>query len=238
MKYIYKITGKVSLLFYISNLYQLWHLCQYGSLRSHIPVLVLGIIGLVGTLVLWLISRRYNQKVDLRDNQNKKFFYMEMILLIAATLFFGGRIVYSAIPYHGALSWELDEWMRKKEVELKHNNIFEDGVEGVLMDLDEVLELPEELYIANKFQVSFDGNGTIQSIYASIYGKNEVGERKTYLIDYDTDSSNDMTVWIDGNANGEYDDDMHLPPMIAVLNTANWINQKTIEPVYHSGEVH
>lgn len=161
-----------------------------------------------------------------------------MILLIAATLFFGGRIVYSAIPYHGALSWELDEWMRKKEVELKHNNLFEDGVEGVLMDLDEVLELPEELYIANKFQVSFDGNGTIQSIYASIYGKNEAGERKTYLIDYDTDSSNDMTVWIDGNANGEYDDDMHLPPMIAVLNTANWINQKRIEPVYHSGEVH
>ena len=37
-----------------------------------------------------------------------------MILLIAATLFFGGRIVYSAVPYHGALSWKLDEWMRKK----------------------------------------------------------------------------------------------------------------------------
>lgn len=46
MKYIYKITGKVSLLFYIFNLYQLWHLCQYGGLRRHIPMLVLGIIGL------------------------------------------------------------------------------------------------------------------------------------------------------------------------------------------------
>lgn len=225
MKYIYKITGKVSLLFYIFNLYQLWHLCQYGGLRSHIPMLVLGIIGLVGTLVLWLISRWYNQKVDLGDNKNKKLFYMEMILLIAATLFFGGCIVYSAIPYHGALSWKLDEWMLKKEVELKRNNLFEDGVEGVLMDLDEALELPEELYIANKFQVSFDGNGTIQSIYAFIYGKNEAGEKKTYLIDYDTDSSKDMTVWIDGNVNGEYDDEMRLSPMIDVLNTANWINQ-------------
>lgn len=113
----------------------------------------------------------------------------------------------------------------QKEVELKRNNLFEDGVEGVLMDLDEALELPEELYIANKFQVSFDGNGTIQSIYAFIYGKNEAGEKKTYLIDYDTDSSKDMTVWIDGNVNGEYDDDMRLSPMIDVLNTANWINQ-------------
>lgn len=225
MKYIYKITGKVSLLFYIFNLYQLWHLCQYGGLRSHIPMLVSGIIGLVGTLVLWLISRRYNQKIDLGDNKNRKLFYMEIILLIAATLFFGGRIVYSAIPYHGALSWKLDEWLHKKEVELKHNNLFEDGVEGILMDLDEALELPEELYIANKYQMSFDENGTIQSIYAFIYGKNAAGEKKTYLIDYDADSSNDMTVWIDGNVNGEYGDDMRLSPMIEILNNSDWMSQ-------------
>ena len=166
-------------------------------------MLALGIIGLVGTVVLWLISKRHNQEVNSGDNGNKKLFYTEMILLIAATLFFGGRIVYSAVPYHGALSWKLDEWMRKKEVELEHNNLFEDGVEGILMDLDEALQLPEELYIANKYQVSFDENGTIQRIYAFIYGKNEAGEKKTYLIDYDADSSNDMTVWIDGNVNGE-----------------------------------
>ena len=129
-------------------------------------MLALGIIGLVGTVVLWLISKRHNQEVNSGDNGNKKLFYTEMILLIAATLFFGGRIVYSAVPYHGALSWKLDEWMRKKEVELEHNNLFEDGVEGILMDLDEALQLPEELYIANKYQVSFDENGTIQRIYA------------------------------------------------------------------------
>ena len=192
MKYIYKITGKVSLILYIFMLYQFWHLCQYGGLRRHIPMLALGIIGLVGTVVLWLISKRHNQEVNSGDNGNKKLFYTEMILLIAATLFFGGRIVYSAVPYHGALSWKLDEWMRKKEVELEHNNLFEDGVEGILMDLDEALQLPEELYIANKYQVSFDENGTIQRIYAFIYGKNEAGEKKTYLIDYDADSSNYM----------------------------------------------
>ena len=179
MKYIYKITGKVSLILYIFMLYQFWHLCQYGGLRRHIPMLALGIIGLVGTVVLWLISKRHNQEVNSGDNGNKKLFYTEMILLIAATLFFGGRIVYSAVPYHGALSWKLDEWMRKKEVELEHNNLFEDGVEGILMDLDEALQLPEELYIANKYQVSFDENGTIQRIYAFIYGKNEAGEKKT-----------------------------------------------------------
>ena len=176
MKYIYKITGKVSLILYIFMLYQFWHLCQYGGLRRHIPMLALGIIGLVGTVVLWLISKRHNQEVNSGDNGNKKLFYTEMILLIAATLLFGGRIVYSAVPYHGALSWKLDEWMRKKEVELEHNNLFEDGVEGILMDLDE-------------------------------------------------DSSNDMTVWIDGNVNGEYSDDMRLSPMIEILNNSDWTSQ-------------
>ena len=38
MKYIYKITGKVSLILYIFMLYQFWHLCQYGGLRRHIPM--------------------------------------------------------------------------------------------------------------------------------------------------------------------------------------------------------
>ena len=93
------------------------------------------------------------------------------------------------------------------------------------MDLDEALQLPEELYIANKYQVSFDENGTIQRIYAFIYGKNEAGEKKTYLIDYDADSSNDMTVWIDGNVNGEYSDDMRLSPMIEILNNSDWTSQ-------------
>ena len=107
MKYIYKITGKVSLILYIFMLYQFWHLCQYGGLRRHIPMLALGIIGLVGTVVLWLISKRHNQEVNSGDNGNKKLFYTEMILLIAATLFFVGRIVYSAVPYHGGGSWEI-----------------------------------------------------------------------------------------------------------------------------------
>ena len=34
MKYIYKITGKVSLIPYIFMLYQFWHLCQYGGFEK------------------------------------------------------------------------------------------------------------------------------------------------------------------------------------------------------------
>ena len=176
-------------------------------------------------MILWLVSRRNNQKKDSEKSVKKRIFQIEVSLFIIATLFFGGRIVYSAIPYQGALSWEIDEWMRKKEIKLEHNNLFENGVEGVLMDLDEALELPEELYIVNKYQVTFDESGTIQSIYAFIYGKDEDGEKKTYLIDYDADKSSNMTIWVDGNANGEYEEDMRLSPMIEILKNSNWRNQ-------------
>ena len=185
----------------------------------------LGIAGFGITMILWLVSRRNNQKEDSEESMKNRIFQIEVSIFIMATLFAGGCIAYSAIPYHGALSWEIDEWMRKKEIKLEHNNLFENGVEGVLMDLDEALELPEELYIVNKYQVTFDESGTIQSIYAFIYGKDEDGEKKTYLIDYDADKSSNMTIWVDGNANGEYEEDMRLSPMIEILKNSNWRNQ-------------
>lgn len=95
------------------------------------------------------------------------------------------------------------------------NEILNDGIRNI----------PEYQYrIANKCQMTFDENGTIQSIYAFIYGKDEKGEKKTYLIDYDADNSKNMTVWIDGNVNGEYDEDMRLDPMIQILKKAEWKN--------------
>ena len=42
---------------------------------------------------------------------------------------------------------------------LEHNNVFQDGVEGILADLDSALDLPEELYISNEYQMSFDETG-------------------------------------------------------------------------------
>ena len=69
--------------------------------------------------------------------------YGWIVVLVLITVFFGYRIVYSAIPYNGALSWKVDEWLHKREVRLGHTNIFEGGVEGILEDLDQALDLPE-----------------------------------------------------------------------------------------------
>lgn len=148
-----------------------------------------------------------------------------IVVFVVALLFLGVCIVLFGDSISGTLSWKVEEWRHKKEVELEHDNLFEDGVEGILSDLNEALELPEELYITDQFQVTFDAAGTIQSIDTFIYGKDKTGEKKTYLIDYEADGSGSMTVWTDGNTNGEYENDLRLSPMLEILETADWMDQ-------------
>lgn len=224
MSYIYKICGKLSLVFYIATLYQLWHLCQYGGLRSHVLKLAVVILGLTCTFLIWMIGRKRDKKVDSKEEVRKRVVYIELAVIFAGIIFFGGRIIYSAIPYNGALSWKVYEWTHKKEITLEHNNLFEGGVEGILADLEKELRLPENLYISRSFQVSFDEAGEIQSIDTLLYGKDEKGKKNTYLIEYNSPKSDTMTVWTDGDAGGEYEEDMRLSPMIEILEKADWKN--------------
>lgn len=114
--------------------------------------------------------------------------------------------------------------MNQKKLSFSHNNLFEDGPEGVLTDLGEVFALPKELYIANSFEMTFDGTGTIQTLDSFIYGKDENGEKQTYLISYDAKQDEKMTVWADGEVNASYDNDMRLEPML-ILQGADYEQQ-------------
>ena len=225
MLHVYRIGGKLSMVFYIVMLYQLWHLCQYGGLRSHALRLMVAALGFAVTFILWLAARKRRQKEGSERVAGKKVLYLELAVVAAATLFFGGRIIYSAIPYNGALSWKVHEWTHKKEIALEHNNLYESGVEGILSDLEQELKLPETLYVSGRFQVSFDEAGEIQSIDTLLYGQDEKGKKNTYLIEYNSQKSDTMTVWTDGNAGGEYEEDMRLSPMSEILEKADWKNQ-------------
>ena len=85
------------------------------------------------------------------------------------TIYFGGRIIYSAIPYNGHLSWKLDELWKKREVDFVHDNFFEDGIEGILTDLEEKLEMPKNLYVVNGFKMSFNETGKVQTLDTFLY---------------------------------------------------------------------
>ncbi len=224
-KVIYRISALASTLCYIILLYQIWHLCQYGGIRSHLPVLAgTGLLLAAGT-VLCVIMRRHIRKEENTRSKTGKMIWLGAAVCLIATVYFGGRIIYSLSTYNSALAWKIDEWRREEKVELTHSNFFDSGAEGVLDDLDRALDLPEELYVVNQFQMTFDGNGTIQTIYTFLYGKDADGNTRTYLIDYDAGKGTDMTVWKDGRANADYNANMKLAPMFRILEKASCKSQ-------------
>ena len=221
MKVIYQICGKISLLCYIFILYQIWHLCQFGGIRAHFMVLLPSGAVFLASFALWLISRKYRKKEDDNTPMKRKILWAEGIVVSIATAYLIGQIIYTGIPYNGALSWKIDQRLNQKEVTLEHDNFFENGVEGVLADLDEALDMPEELYIVNQYQMTFDETGKIKTIYTFLYGQDENGKTNTYLIDYDESSGPNITVRINGNATTDYEEDKRLEPMLTILQKAS-----------------
>lgn len=225
MKRNFQIFQKLSLLFYLFALYELWGLCRYGGVRRHMPPLLLGFAGAAVFLLIGLIRKRKSCENGSDPVRRRGRIRMDVLAAALASLFFGAGIVYSAIPYHGALSWKIEEWTSKKEIPLTHENVFESGVEGVLSDLDKAFGLPEKLYVADSYEMTFDGKGTIQSLSAFLYGTDEKGDTRTYLVDYDAEKSGSMTVWLDGVTGREYDEDKRLEPMLQIFQQADWKEQ-------------
>ena len=219
-----RISGVISVTGYILLLYQIWHLCQYGGIRSHLLMLAAAAALFAAGGITWLVTGLFMHFGEKKAPVQKKSYvwlWLGIAVMAAATVYFGGRIIYSGLPYNGALSWKIDELRNKRKVELKHNNFFESGAEGVLSDLDEALGLPDELYVTDQFQMTFKSDGTIRSIYTFLYGKDAEGNTRTYLVDYDASGGTKMTVWKDGYSGGDYDADMKLTPMLRILEKAS-----------------
>ena len=114
MKKAYHISKAVCLAAYLIFMYQLYRMCWLGGLRRHLPVLaVSGVVSFI-CCVLWIFFRiRAKEKKEVC--KKGMLFWLELLLFVLGTAYFGGKIVYSAIPYYGALSWKIDELKRKKQ---------------------------------------------------------------------------------------------------------------------------
>ena len=229
MKKLKFIFGKLSILYYILFLLVTCVLCKYGSIRQlKFAFLALGIL-LVLSLCIWigcLIAEKENP-LKMKGTLRKTVFGTELLILLVVTVGCISYIVYTAIPYNGALSWKVDSLFKTKKIEYEHNNFFRDGAEGLIKDINKKLKLPDELYITDSFEMSFDKGGTITRVSAYLYGQNEKGKDKTYLIDYDIDKSDKIVVQIAGYANADYDDDKKLDPMFTILEKSDCKMQVT-----------
>lgn len=184
-------------------------LCMYGGLRRRAPIIVgCGVLLLVW-FVIWTII--YRKRKSQEQKKLSKYIWIlvlcvEVILLVTTTGYYGKQIVESASPFSGRLSDKIREWTDSRKVKLKHNNIYEDGIQGIFEDLETKIDLPEELYLVNQFSVDFLEDGTITGIYSFFYGKDTKGKTRSYLLSYDSRQSEKMTVWLDGNRGAKYEE--------------------------------
>lgn len=78
----------------------------------------------------------------------------------------------------------------KKTVKLKHDNIYEDGIDGLLEDLGKVIDFPQHMMLKNSFNLHFAPDGSISSIDTMWYGYDErYTYVDSYLISYDRSKS-------------------------------------------------
>lgn len=144
------------------------------------------------------------------------FWKLPMAFLIAAITIAGGfQIVQSAKPYNGKLSWALERLKHERQVTLTHNNIYEDGLEGIFEDIRKKVPLPETLYLENSFNLHFDADGTVLTLVTFVRGyDSEKGFGGTYLISYNRGRSDKIEIYVNEFQNEpDFDDVEELEPL-------------------------
>jgi hypothetical protein len=161
------------------------------------------------------------QKINKNPWLYKGYISVLLLFCIGATVFYGNKIVHNASNFNGKLSWFLYERSHKRTVEIAYDNVFSDGIDKMIADLEQKLQMPEELYVTTSFKLHFRPDGTITSLETYLYGKDDKGDLKTYLISYDGNHSKRATVYLDGAVSEQGENNKKLKPMLDILKQVN-----------------
>lgn len=126
------------------------------------------------------------------------FWRLPMAALLGIVTLWGAlHVNQSAQPYNGKLSWVLQDFKHTRRVTLVHDNIYEDGLDGILTDIRSEVELPEKLYLINSFNLHFAADGTVLTLDTFVKGydrEKEIGG--TYLISYNRSQSRKIEIYV------------------------------------------
>lgn len=204
--------------------YYLAELARYGGVKRRVPI----IIFMLSLLIIWFIYSFFKmRKQKSKSNQielskdslkmiqtSKWWFGLTVLAFIFITSYTGYDIYQSAIPYNGKLSWVIQQIRSEREVPFTRKNIYEDGLLGLIEDVNQKVELPDELYLSNEVDLSFTKEGQITKFYGFIYGKNTKGETDTFLLSYDEKKNQNLQIYLDNYLEATYDKDKLLQPLI------------------------
>ncbi len=220
------VTCSIFMLVYWISFHELYTLCKFGRINNNISILLVCIIFFLSWLIIFIIrivkkpAIVPEQSVDRYESYSSYktiWTFLVAIIIVLITSFYGVKIYHSAINYNGKLSWFLSDLKNKKSVKLEHNNIYESGIEGIFTDINKKVHMPEKLYVVNNFSLNFDSNGKIATFDTYLYGKNAKGGLESYLISYNRKKSENITIYLKGYVNANYNDDKLLEPLIKTM---------------------
>ncbi|AQS03358.1 WD40/YVTN/BNR-like repeat-containing protein [Clostridium beijerinckii] len=164
-----------------------------------------------------VIKKSLNEGKIFKSNYKTIWIYIAMIVIATATLFYGAKIYNDTISYNGKLSWFLSDLKNKKTVKFEHNNIYENGIEGIFADINKEIHMPDKLYVSSNFNFNFNSDGTITSFDTYLYGKDNKGKLESYLISYNNDKSDKITIYLNGQVDADYNEDKLLEPLLSTM---------------------
>lgn len=163
------------------------------------------------------------------------------IFLAVITLRGAGQVAESAIPFRGKLAWFLDDLMSVKTCTLEHDNVYDWGIEGLLEDVREKVDLPQTLCFSDKYELRFAPDGRILIFGVMLYGfDDEKNFADSYLISYNGERSPKITIRLHGAYSALYDPDRSLELLVdAVSRTplqeivSKWEGEDCFEILYY-----
>ena len=206
---------------------------------------------LKGHRFVWLdteqISEQKREFLEMKLTQRgilaTHFWRIPIALILAGVTFLGAAgTAWSAVPFNGKLSWVINELQSSRRVRLVHNNIYEDGLDGILEDIRGKVDMPEKLCLVNSLNLHFRADGTVETLYTFVKGFDENGNFvDSYLISYDAADSDKITIWLGGAADMEFAQEKDLEPLLEAMRVLplketveNW--QEDIYGILYYGE--
>lgn len=68
---------------------------------------------------------------------------------------------------------------------------------------------------SSNFNFNFNSDGTITSFDTYLYGKDNKGKLESYLISYNNDKSDKITIYLNGQVDADYNEDKLLEPLLS-----------------------
>jgi len=220
------VSWSIFILVYWLSFYELYTLCKFGRFKNNIAVLLVCMAFFLTWFIIKIIRIVKKPKVIPQQSENRYEIYSRYkiiwncaiaLIIVLITSVYGVKIYNSAINYNGKLSWILHDLKSKRTVKLENNNIYDSGIEGIFKDINKKIHMPEKLYVASNFRLNFDSSGKITSFDTFLYGKNDKGNLESYLISYNSNKSEKITIYLNGNANASYNEDKLFEPFINTM---------------------